>query len=370
MKRTSAGYSRSKGNAKALAATAAALGMTGCSFLSPSSPQPAAATLPAPATQPEQVNADAQRLQQQIEDLYGTPGQRKNTPLPNEVGAASGDAPIAQTILPGNAVGAAKPKAVVVPATMAAEAGSRDPISAMGAMAAVPQPDTVAADPTMEQMVALLRHRVQANPKSINHALAMELLQLAEGGKAEDLSVLGVSADDSKVVGELASAVQSMSALPASPSATLAERTLPVSKAAEGWEAAADLKLPTIALASRVDSFGVYTPVEAKFPAGKRSVVIIYCEVANFTSEKSDDAYVTRLAQQDTLVTEDGLLVWRPNPEEIEDRCRNQRRDFYLIKKLTLPETLAAGKYTLRMTVTDKLGNKTDTAILPIEIVK
>ena len=47
------------------------------------------------------------------------------------------------------------------------------------------------------------------------------------------------------------------------------------------------------------------------------------------------------------MVTDDNLLVWRPNPEEIEDRSRNQRHDFYLVKKLTIPETLAVGEKTI-----------------------
>src|SRR5262249_53208988 len=98
--------------------------------------------------------------------------------------------------------------------------------------------------------------------------------------------------------------------------------------------------------------------------------VIIYCEVANFATKKSDDGlFTTRLAQQDSLITDDGLLVWRPNPEEVEDRSRNQRHDFYLVKKLTLPETLAIGKYTLRMSVTDKLSNKISMVSIPVEIV-
>jgi hypothetical protein len=122
-------------------------------------------------------------------------------------------------------------------------------------------------------------------------------------------------------------------------------------------------------LATRVDSFGVFTETPSTFEQGKRHTVIIYCEVANFGSQKDTDWYTTRLSQQESLITEDGLLVWRPNPEDVEDRSRNQRHDFYLVKKLTLPETLAAGKYTLRMTVTDKTKNRTAVINRPIEIV-
>ena len=122
---------------------------------------------------------------------------------------------------------------------------------------------------------------------------------------------------------------------------------VPIVDAAQGWQETADLALPRLVLATRVDSFGVFTPITGTFEQGKRHTVIIYCEVANFASKKGDDGwYSTKLTQQETLFTEDGLLVWRPNAEDVEDRSLNQRHDFYLVKKLTIPETLAAGKYT------------------------
>ena len=47
----------------------------------------------------------------------------------------------------------------------------------------------------------------------------------------------------------------------------------------------------------------------------------------------------------------------------------NQRRDFYLVKKLTIPDNLATGKYALRMSVTDRLANKLGVARMTVEIV-
>ena len=77
-----------------------------------------------------------------------------------------------------------------------------------------------------------------------------------------------------------------------------------------------------------------------------------------------------RAAQQETLATDDGLLLFRPNAEEVLDRSKNQRRDFYLVKKLTIPDNLAVGKYALRMSVTDLNTNKIAVVSLPIEITK
>ncbi len=270
--------------------------------------------------------------------------------------------------------GAATPTAISAMASMTALGAGPTTVTPAGAAGV----NGAAADRAMGSLLEVLRERVAAHPNQINYALALELLETAETGKAADPASLGaLSAVDQRLLADLVPAVQSLAARPATPTTTLADRAAPLTAAAEKWEADADLALPRLALASRVDSYGVYSPVEPKFEYGKRNVVIIYCEVAHFTSKAIDNTtaaghetvYETRLAQQDTLITDNGLLVWRPNPEEVEDRSRNQRHDFYLVKKLTIPENLAIGKYTLRMSVTDKLSDKIAMATIPIEVV-
>jgi len=225
-------------------------------------------------------------------------------------------------------------------------------------------------DSSLDPLLDVLRKRVQAHPQAIQYALALQLLESSEHARAADpANLAGLSPTDQKFVSELSGAVLAAAAKPAGTATSVADRAAPIAEAARTWQADDDLKLPRLVLTSRVDSFGVYTPVEPKFETGKKHVVIIYCEVTNFTTVKGDDGiYQTRLAQQDSLITDDSLLVWRPNPEEVEDRSRNQRRDFYLVKKLTIPDTLAVGKYTLRMSVTDKLSNKIAVVAMPIEI--
>ncbi len=230
------------------------------------------------------------------------------------------------------------------------------------AEAPVIQAAVMAAEPTFEEALAVLRKH--AAERGVNGALAMALLEGSDG-KGEALKNLG--AVDQSLVGDLVTALDKMAAV--APGASLTERAGPLVEAAKKWQGDADLTLPKLALASRVDSFGVYTPVEATFEGGRRHSVIIYCEVANFVSDKGKDGwYTTRLAQQESLIAEDGLLVWRPSAEEVEDRSLNQRKDFYLVKKLTIPENLAAGHYTLRMAVTDRTGNKISMAKMAIEI--
>ena len=246
---------------------------------------------------------------------------------------------------------------------MSSATASTPALSEPGSPTASVQP----GEPSIDQVLDTLRKRIAAKP-SLNTALALALLESSEGKAADTSETKDLSTADQKVFTDLLSALQTMT--PAAPSTTVSDRAAPLVAAAKKWEADADLQLPKLVLASRVDSSGVFSAVDAKFEAGKRHTVIIYCEVANFATQKGDDNwFTTRLAQQETLITEDGLLVWRPNPEEIEDRSMNQRRDFYLVKKLTIPENLAIGKYTLRMSVTDKNTNKIAMMSLPLEIV-
>ncbi len=244
-------------------------------------------------------------------------------------------------------------------------------VQAVTAAAASPSasasPVADAAQPTLQQALAVIRQNVGEHP-TLATSLALALLDNQPPKDAPDPSA-GLSEMDRKIFSDLLAAIDTIKTQSASAAATLAQRAAPLLDASKKWQADADLQLPRLVLASRVDSFGVYTPIDSKFEQGHQHTVIIYCEVANFSSKKSDDGwFTTDLQQQETLITDDGLLIWRPNPEDIEDRSMNQRHDFYMVKKLTIPDNLAAGKYTLRMSVTDKNANKRSLVSLPIEI--
>ncbi len=252
----------------------------------------------------------------------------------------------------------------VTPAAMSTAVAVAAPVSVGTAtpVAVVEQ----AAEPTLEEALAIVRKNIYAKP-GLNAALALSLLDAAQGKSPDATLTTGLPEADQKVLADLLGALTAMNSTTGQ--AGVGERVAPLVVAAKKWEGECDLQLPKLLLASRVDSYGVYSAIDAKFEAGKRHTVIIYCEVANFSSKTDAEGWhQTRLSQQETLITEDGLLVWRPNAEEVEDRSMNQRRDFYLVKKLTIPENLAAGKYTLRMSVTDKHSGKIAMVNLPLEI--
>lgn len=331
----------------------------------PSGPTPPS-TPPVPAAEPAKTPEPRTTAESPKTPLAPTPPAPAPAPMPTSSSVNSATPVPSATITP-----IATPREPVVPTAMTSAVAMATPPSTPAATANTANITTPSAansaDPTLAQALDILRKQVAAKP-SLSTALALALLdstasKTPDSGPAKDLSPA-----DQKLYGDLLTALQTMPA--AAPATTIADRAAPLVAAAKKWEADADISLPKLILASRVDSYGVYSPVEAKFETGQRHTVIIYCEVANFASKKSDDGWFqTRLSQQETLITEDGLLVWRPNAEEVEDRSMNQRRDFYLVKKLTIPENLAVGKYTLRMSVTDKNTNKIAMVAIPIEVV-
>lgn len=129
------------------------------------------------------------------------------------------------------------------------------------------------------------------------------------------------------------------------------------------------LTIRTAELCRRVEGFGVYEPFESRtFMAGRDNKMIIYLELEHFTPvEIGNGLHEVRLSQDVALYTDwDGQKVWRHETQQIVDRSRNQRRDFFVVQMITLPARLNVGKYILKVDVTDQHGGSVDG--VPIEI--
>lgn len=125
-------------------------------------------------------------------------------------------------------------------------------------------------------------------------------------------------------------------------------------------------------LCRSVTGFGVYEPLGShNFLAGRANRAIVYVEVENFAAAKLDDAMrEVRLSQELILYKEDdGLAVWRHEPTQITDVSRNRRRDFYVVQMITLPARLSAGKYRLKVRITDQHGDSVDETTMRVQVV-
>jgi len=139
------------------------------------------------------------------------------------------------------------------------------------------------------------------------------------------------------------------------------------------WET---LQITSAELCTKVEGFGQYTPLpHGRMLAGRRNRVIVYVEVDHFTHQASsgeagEPGYLVELSQELSLYHDaDGLLAWRQPRQRIRDFSRNQRRDFFVVQLIDLPETLTVGKYRLKVTMRDEATGAVAEEILPIEVV-
>ncbi len=132
----------------------------------------------------------------------------------------------------------------------------------------------------------------------------------------------------------------------------------------------ADLSVTVVALCRKVVTFGAYEEMgDADFVAGRTVQAIVYSEISNLQSEETGDGrYRTRLATRLEVLTADGRSVWRQEEPDIVDLCRRRRTDFFVAQRISLPPTLSAGDYVLKVLIEDKLSGKADEALHPFAI--
>lgn len=138
--------------------------------------------------------------------------------------------------------------------------------------------------------------------------------------------------------------------------------------AANGW---APLSIPTLALCSRVEGFGMYNELKRaadqgaartyQFLAGRKNKFVVYCEVSGFAAKAASrtgrDGFEVELEQDLTLyaATKDrDVAAWRRTGQRVTDFSRNPRRDFFVVQIVDLPENLSVGAYTLKVRLIDR----------------
>lgn len=135
------------------------------------------------------------------------------------------------------------------------------------------------------------------------------------------------------------------------------------------------LDVARFVLCTRVDGFGQFEEfASTSFLAQRRHQAIVYVEVDRFTAAPAADAhgaagYEVALVQGVSLYHADGTLAWRQTDQETIDFSRNQRRDFFVVQRIELPETLTVGSYNLKVTMRDKATGAVAERTLPITIV-
>ncbi|HZF00044.1 MAG TPA: hypothetical protein VE981_23750 [Planctomycetota bacterium] len=128
-------------------------------------------------------------------------------------------------------------------------------------------------------------------------------------------------------------------------------------------------------LVTRVRRFRDYAPAESDrvAPGGE---IHLYVEPTNFAAQKAGDKRTIHLRYEWALLDDHSTVrpvpAWDEAPAEArEDRVTSNGpiAEFYQSFRLPLPVNLAAGKYRVRVTVTDVIAGKSDRHDVPIEVM-
>ncbi len=117
--------------------------------------------------------------------------------------------------------------------------------------------------------------------------------------------------------------------------------------------AASKLDLRNLAFCERVQSYGWFTEF-ARNEFQPKQQVILYVEVDNFAAlEKSPTSFETELQGHYQIFDSRGNIVAERKLPLDQELCRNYRRDYFLAYPIYMPESIAAGRYRLELTIED-----------------
>jgi hypothetical protein len=372
----------------------------GCSSSSDSSSPPVAtvSAQPTPTTAPSaaattdaatpdlvaaKVKSFTHNLHREIDDKSADNGQPTTEPVATATTQPSDDIPVDLTMLAPDAIHLSQypQEDQPVPAAprTAAPVASGDanfpmivPENADRQASAVTASDTVSPSDPIERK--LIQH-IRDYPKDLDAQLDYQLLMFVEDQPVPQMSAIsGLHAEDRELLSAILDGLSNFrSVIRGSDNALLEAKARPLLDMADRLRTQAELNIPSVALCTQVQSFGVFKPIDAStFVAGADHQVIVYCEVQGFQSQLTPDSqWQTKLSQEMTLYTETGQPVWpdKSEPQTVVDLCRQHRRDFFIAKLVTLPANLSVGKYVLKVTVTDEEANRVAEATTPVEIV-
>ena len=216
--------------------------------------------------------------------------------------------------------------------------------------------------------------RVKDYPRDVAGHLEYQLMQFLKDQQTPEMASLGVlPAEDRELVAAVMDGMTNFrNQLRSDNNMLLSKKIRPLVELSTRLQSQAELSVPTIALCTRVDGFGKYDPIDPpRFAAGKQTEVIVYCEVANFTSRIAGEKnfWQTDLTQEIVLYSEGGQSVWTDSNPRIQDVSRVRRHDFFVRKMITLPATLPVQRYLVKVTITDQQANRVAEASLPLQIM-
>ena len=270
------------------------------------------------------------------------------------------------------------------PATQATQASTTQPrpkvtvppVSRSSPAPRAPSPAPTQASATFgrpgDDALSRLESRARDYPQDAAAQLDYQLLQFLREESVPDLAPLApLAAEDRELLTALLDGLSNFrNGLRAESNMLQSRKVAPLLEMGDRLRSQGELTLPVAALCAKVERFGVYEPMEpAQFKAGVPNEAILYCEVANFSSQLgADRMWETRLRHESVLYSETGLAVWQDKADDVTDSSRNRRHDFYVVERLRVP-AMPVGRYLLKVTVTDLQVNRVAEVTVPIQVV-
>lgn len=245
------------------------------------------------------------------------------------------------------------------------------------APAAIPASATIDPTPDNALMSKLVRE-VRQDPSNPSAQLNLQLYKYLSDDQSPDVASLqSLSPEDREIVLAVMDSLGNFrNGIHADRRMLTNQKIKPLMELGDRLRSQADLSIPTLALCREVRGFGNYDEMSPRFIAGKTSQTVVYCEVANFSSQLAENQssdkqmWQTSLTQEIALYTESGMAVMLDkSPKQSTDLCRERRHDFYIPRLLTLPPNLSIGRYYLKVSVVDKQANRVAESSIPIDIV-
>jgi hypothetical protein len=229
------------------------------------------------------------------------------------------------------------------------------------------------ASPSAGDLELTLTRNLRDYPRDLWAHLDYQMLQFLKDKPTPQLDALARLATEER---ELIAAIMDgltnfRNGIRADNNMLTSRKVRPLLDLADRLRAQAELVIPTLALCTKVEGFGVYEPFEpARFTAMKEHRIIVYCEVENFASHLNGKKFwETKLSQEVVLYTESGLPVWQDKTENIADLARNRRHDFFVIKKTSFPPNITIGRYLLKVTIVDQQASRVAEQTVPVLFV-
>jgi hypothetical protein len=130
----------------------------------------------------------------------------------------------------------------------------------------------------------------------------------------------------------------------------------------------AQLILEKMCFCSSIRNFGDYAPLPAEHTCLQPGEVAhVYVQVRNFSSQRQQDRYVTRLKGHMEIYEENNrakpMITWRSKLNY--DYSAAPRQDYYINFRFEVPRNCPAGLYTVRITVEDWTDTSPDDQQVP-----